>query len=195
EAGSLKQITAADPAVEGGDVVWQAAGTSGLDPATMLMAGGALLGAALVAHAHDDGGGSREGAAPEVNTTRGQVVAGPVTEGNDLKVTIYQADGVTKLGEGVVDADGRFSISVGNYRGVVVAQVTNAGPGNDYLDEATGVSTDLTSELFAVGVITEANSVVTLNLNPLTTVASRKAFEAASGEPLEAASVVAINKA
>ncbi|WP_298450572.1 Ig-like domain-containing protein [uncultured Marinobacter sp.] len=193
EAGNIKQVTAADPVVEGSDIVWQAADSSDLDPAAVFLGGAAFLGGALIAQSSHGGGHDED--TPEVNTVVGQVVAGPVLAGNDLKVGVYQADGITELGQSLVDAEGRFSVAVGSYRGVVIAQAINTGASNDHLDEATNAPANLNAELFTVGAITEASSTLTLNLNALTTIAYHKALEAAGGDPLQADDVAAINKA
>ncbi|WP_298450570.1 cadherin domain-containing protein [uncultured Marinobacter sp.] len=187
EAGNIKQVTAADPVVEGSDIVWQAADSSDLDPVAVFLSGGLI--------AQSSHGGGHDEDTPEVNTVVGQVVAGPVLPGNDLKVAVYQSDGITELGHSPVDAEGRFSVAVGSYRGVVIAQAINTGASKDHLDEATNAPANLNAELFAAGAITEANSTLTLNLNALTTIAYHKALEAAGGDPLQADDVAAINKA
>jgi len=129
------------------------------------------------------------------NTVTGTIVGGPVLEDNDLKVIAYQADGVTVLGEGTVDGTGKFTIDVGSYTGVVIAKVINQGTSVDYLDEATGVGKDLNAEIFSTGVVTSANSTLTLNLNALTTVAYHKALESTAGGPLDEATVNNTNTA
>ncbi|MBF0428503.1 MAG: hypothetical protein HQL94_06230, partial [Magnetococcales bacterium] len=113
---------------------------------------------------------------PEVAPTiiTGSIVAGPVITSNDLKVIALKANAVTVLGEGLVGTNGKFTINVGNYTGVVITKVVNSGTGPDYLDEATGISKDLNAELFSIGVINDSSKTINLNINVLTTVAYHK---------------------
>jgi len=195
-AGESHLITQSTPTAEGGDVVWQAgsdqAGVAVAGESSEFVLGGALLGG--VGLAAGGGGGA---AAPAVvnNIVAGTIVGGPVVATNDLKVVAYQADGVTVLGEGVVDASGRFSISVGSYTGVVIAKVVNQGTGADYLDEATNAGKDLNVQLFSSGVVTAPNTTLTLNINVLTTVAYHKAVAVVGGNPLDVATVDNTNTA
>jgi hypothetical protein len=110
---------------------------------------GALGGLALLGGVIAVASGGSSGSSDAVNTVTGTIVGGPVLAGNDLKVIAYQADGVTVLGEGTVDATGKFTIDVGSYTGVVIAKVINQGTEADYLDEATGVGKDLNAEIFS----------------------------------------------
>jgi hypothetical protein len=134
---------------------------------------GALTGGALLLAA---GGSSIGGPAPIPGTSsvNGSVVAGPVTSSNGLTVAVYEANGITLLGSTTLDSNGQFTIDVGRYTGVVIARVLDRDSGNDYLDEATGVPRDLNANLFSVGVVAANSSSVTLNINPLTTIAYQK---------------------
>jgi hypothetical protein len=101
----------------------------------------------------------------------GGVVAGPVLEGNDLIIELYEADGVTKIGEGTVDADGSYLGEVeSGYTGVVIARVRSTGDADDYFDEALADAVSLTGVITAVGVLDESGLV--LYLTPLTTIAA-----------------------
>jgi hypothetical protein len=163
---------------------------------SMVALGGlALLGGLGIAAASGGGSGSSDAAPTINNTITGTIVGGPVLEGNDLKVIAYQADGVTVLGEGTVDATGKFTIDVGSYTGVVIAKVINQGTGADYLDEATGAGKDINAEIFSIGVVTSANSTLTLNLNAVTTIAYHKALESTVGAPLDETTVNSTNTA
>ncbi|MFO0111686.1 MAG: hypothetical protein ACK519_04480, partial [Sphingomonadaceae bacterium] len=80
-----------------------------------------------------------------------------------------------------VSANGSFTatdlpIGAGD---VIFARVVDSTTGADYLDEATGVATDLNAVLLAVKAV-EGTS-VTMNINPLTTIAAIKAGLAADG--------------
>jgi hypothetical protein len=114
-------------------------------------------------------------------TASGQIVAGPVVVGNGLTVDIFRGDG-TLLVSGIrVNADGSFTannlpVGAGD---VIFARVADNTTAADYLDEATGVAVDLNAVLLAVKAV-EGTS-VTMNINPLTTIAAIKAGLAADG--------------
>ncbi len=128
------------------------------------------------------GGGSAH------NIVSGVVLGGPVVAGHGLTVKLYQADGVTLLGNTTtLSSSGAFSIAVGNYTGVVIAKLEDSGLGNDFWDEATGLSKDLNANLMAVGVST--GGPVTLNINPLTTLAASKAGAVFAGANNPAGSI------
>ncbi|WP_422101807.1 beta strand repeat-containing protein [Vreelandella sp.] len=193
-----------DTAANGEELIWQGSSGSESPTPTYLGLGALGLGGLAIAASGSNGGGSSGGGAsdggtpggpdPVLNTVAGVIVGGPVIEGNDLRVEVYQADGVTRLGEAQVNADGSFSIAVGSYLGVVIARVVNGGSGADYLDEATQVGKDLNAELFAMEVVTEPNSTVNVNLNVLSTLAYHKVQEeASSGAPM-GSMVESINK-
>ncbi|TXT24292.1 MAG: fg-gap repeat-containing protein, partial [Gallionellaceae bacterium] len=137
----------------------------------------ALGGLALGGLAAAGGGGGSSALASNIVT--GTVVVGPVIVGHGLKVEIYAADGTTKLGESTLDATGKFTVDVGAYTGIVIARLVDADGGDDYLDEATGVPKDLNANLMATSVV--VGGTVTLNINPLTTIAAQKAGLAADG--------------
>ncbi|MBF0282372.1 MAG: hypothetical protein HQM07_07405, partial [Zetaproteobacteria bacterium] len=149
-------------------------------------------GIAIAAAAGGGKGGAAAPVASPVNTVAGTIVAGIVIAGNDLFVSLYQADGTTLIKSGIaVNATGQFSTTVGAYTGVVVAKVSN-GPNNDYLDEATGLPINLNANLSCMGVISTVNSTLTLNINPLTTIAHQAAVQAG---PLDVATVNNTNSA
>ena len=114
-------------------------------------------------------------------------------EAGTVTVQLYQQDGKTKLGlPGIVDKDGNFSIDIGAYHGVIIAKVLNTDTRGDYVDEATGQLTDLNLALVAVGVTSGAG--ISLNINPLTTMAARKMM-AADGSVASAQDVTDWNAA
>ncbi|MCO4091568.1 MAG: hypothetical protein HEQ34_06395, partial [Sphingorhabdus sp.] len=127
-----------------------------------------------------------------VNVT-GQIVAGPVQSGNGLSVNIYLANGTLLVSGIKVNADGSFTaadlpIGAGD---VIFARVVDSTTAADYLDEATGVATDLNAVLLAAKVA-EGTS-VTMNINPLTTIAAIKAGLAADGSGTIANAAAATN--
>lgn len=133
----------------------------------MMIAGGVVLLAAAV------GSNSDDDTATVSSTVSGSVIGGPVVAGSGLTVNLYKADGTTLLGTGTLNETGQFSIDVGSYTGVVIARVVDANANPDYIDETTGQAVDLAANLMAVGIA--SGGTVTLNINPLTTVAALKA--------------------
>ncbi|MBL0517122.1 beta strand repeat-containing protein [Aeromonas caviae] len=179
-------VTSESPVIEtaanGEQLIWQ--GSSDSDFFTPITVGLGALGLGGIAlAAGSSGGGDSDGGTDVgvVNRVAGTIVGGPVVAGNDLRVEVYQADGVTLLGEAQVNPDGTFSIAVGSYLGVVIARVVNTGSSADYLDEATQAGKDLNAELFAMEVVSQPNSTVTVNLNVLSTLAYHKVQDAAAG--------------
>lgn len=135
---------------------------------------------------HDKGGDNSNnggGETPVQNAVQLHFVGGPALSSNDLKVEIYQADGKTLIGTGNLEADGSVTVSAGSYTGVVIVKLINSGSAADYLDEATGAGKDLSAQLWSMGVISENNSTLVLNVNVLTTLAYTKAQEAIGGTP------------
>ncbi len=193
-------VTSDSPVIEttanGDHIVWR--GSSDSDFFTPITVGLGALGLGGIALAAGSGGGGDGDGGSEasvVNKVAGTIVGGPVIAGNDLRVEVYQADGITLLGTAQVNPDGTFSIAVGDYLGVVIARVVNNGPSADYLDEATQAGKDLNADLFAMEVVAEPNSTVTVNLNVLSTLAYHKVQDAtASGVPA-ASTVDSINDA
>jgi hypothetical protein len=162
-----------------------------------MIIGGSLLGGGLLAAgvAVGGGGGGSSGAAAVANAVAVTVIGGPVIPENGLSVELFAADGVTKIGEIVLNSTGQATTQVGDYTGVVIAHVVDSDDGADYLDEATGANKDLNAELYAVGVITSLNSTLSLNLNVLTTVAYHKAVAASDNGALTGEIVDATNAA
>lgn len=163
--------------------------TAGNNNFSLLTGLGVLAGAAFVvgaASAIGGGGISKDSSTPAAPVTpsdprhvvSGTVMAGPVIAGNDLVVNLFQLDGTTQLGTAKVDANGQYSIDVGTYSGGVIARVAN-GTAADYIDATTGQARNLSADLLAVGMATSAT--LTLNINPLTTVAATKAGAGFSG--------------
>lgn len=121
------------------------------------------------------------------NVVSGNFVGGPVVLGNNLVAKIYKTDGTPLMVNGVqaqasLDANGKFSIDVGTYSGAILVQVSGAGGGADYRDEATGIAVDLAADMLASGVV--GTGVNTVNANPLTTLAAKLAGVVSSGGTL-----------
>ncbi len=132
-------------------------------------AGGGVKGGNSISN---DNSGSGAPAAPGPHIVSGTVVTGPVIAGNDLIVKLYKTDGITLLSTGSVDASGHYSIDIGAYGEAVVAKVSK-GSAPDYIDAASGQARNLSADLMAVGMA--GASTLTLNINPLTTVAAIRA--------------------
>jgi len=123
-------VTSATPVAEESHIVWQASDSDteagGMSSSDWMYLGGGLIGLAAIG----TGIGvavSNDNKETASNSVTGSIVGGPVIDTNDLSVIIYQADGVTVLGEGSVTAKGQFTITVGSYTGVVIAKVVNQG--------------------------------------------------------------------
>ncbi len=108
------------------------------------------------------------------NVINGVFAAGPAVAGHNLWVKAFDSNG-NLLGEPakVEAGSGKFSINVRGYKGSVVLQVVNTGTDPDYRDEATGLGVDLGGDFFAYGITN--GGTVTININPLTTVAAQLA--------------------
>ncbi len=150
----------------------------------------ALGGVGLVALKQLAGNGGGGDAKTEDNVVSGQVVAGPVVEGNGLTVILRAASG-DELGRAELDAQGQFTVNVGSYNGVVVAEVVDSSDAPDYLDEVSGEAKDLNAALFSVAVVSGGST--TLSINPLTTVAYHKLKPADEAQPIMAEQVVKVN--
>jgi hypothetical protein len=155
-----------------------------------LLAGGA----ATVAAVASGGGSSVASGGITSSVISGVITAGPVVGANGLTVAFFKKDG-TALGTATVDGTGHFTKTLTGVGAgeVVIAKVVNDADTNaDYIDETTHQGVDLTAQLLGVGVV-GAGSTLTLNINPLTTVAARKAGLLADGSGAVADATTASN--
>jgi len=141
------------------------------------------------------------------NQVNGIITAGPLVAGHGLSVVLYKADGVTFVNDNenastaimdVGGVPGKFTLNVGAYTGVVVAKVVDKSTGVDFNNEANNRNVDLSAQLFAVGVVPPGASTtsLTLNINPLTTIAAQLAGVAAdTGTPSTALSTTTVTNA
>ena len=179
-----------------------ALGGGGAAGAGALLGGAAAVGAVAVAVAA--GGTSDAAASSKDNFVQGRITAGDVVKGNDLEVEVYAigADGnSTLLKKGDVDDTGAYSINIGSYAGAVRLKVKSLGSASDYKDEATKNEVNLSTDLEALAVVSGSSSVVTINITPLTHVASLKnekpttsniaAINTAVGEAFGVANIIA----
>jgi len=113
---------------------------------------------------------------------QGNIVAGPLVEGQKLTVSIFTSAGVLLQSGVAVANDGSFSTRVAaNLGDVLIAIVTDPDTGADYLDEATGAAKDLNAALFATVIVSDLSAPVQAQVNPVTTLAAIKAGLSADG--------------
>jgi hypothetical protein len=112
-----------------------------------------------------------------VTDITGNVVLGPVVEGNGLLVDLYDGEGNLLLSGVDLDADGNFSATVAGTYPVVMAILRDENTNPDYLDEVRGTPTDLNTTLMALGngQTNGLTTTVQLNINPVTTIAAQLA--------------------
>lgn len=108
-------------------------------------------------------------------TTAASVVTGSVVKGNvsGATVTVKNAATGAALGSGTTDANGAYSVST-TFTGDVVVEAS----GGTYTDEATNLSTALSTPLKAVVAVAPGSS--TAMVTPLTTMAYANAFPTAT---------------
>jgi len=171
--------TAAAGGIEASTVALGALGTVGV-------AGGTV---AIVASSAGGGAAAAAGTAAAATVTTvisGTIALGPTVSSNNLKVTLYKADG-SSLGSSTVDSSGKYSVDIGAYSGKIIAQVTNVTSDGtaDYWDEATNSAVDLSADLLGFGSVTSGVS-ATLNINAVTTIAAKIAGIASASGTLNA---------
>jgi hypothetical protein len=107
----------------------------------------------------------------------GSFVAGPVLQGHSLTVDIYSSTGTLLQRDVPLDDTGRFSVTLEGTHSHVIAILRNPDAENDYRDETTGLPTNINATLMGIGAgVTEGmTTTVSLNINPLTTIAARLA--------------------
>jgi hypothetical protein len=104
----------------------------------------------------------------------GLIMMGPVTEGNDLVVTVYRANG-SVMTTGTVNSDGTFSINITEeYTGALLVRVSDGDASTpDYIDETTRKPKDLDVDLRAATHIAGAGE-YKISINMLTELAVRE---------------------
>lgn len=159
-------VASAAPAAESSDALAPALLSSWALPAA-----GAAVGLAALA---GGGGGGTTITKQEGGVVSGLVMAGPVVNGHNLKVRLFDANGKQlTTSDLVVGSNGRYSVNLGKYVGVVIAVVIDGAGDVDYIDESSGLKKDLDATLMAAGVLLSGRS-LELNITPLTTMASQK---------------------
>lgn len=118
------------------------------------------------------GGGGDPTPSPTPTTTiAGTAVKGPVT---GATVTVKKASDGTVVGTATTATGGTFSVNVA-YQGDVIVEVN----GGTYTDEATGVTTTLSSPMKTV--LNASGATVTGVVTPLTTMAFTSSFPGGTG--------------
>lgn len=159
--------------------------------ATPLGIGAGIVGAGGIAVAASNKGGSSDEGSSSNNSSKiitattvsevvvpdnyieGTVTLGPVLGAGRLTVNLYDVKG-TLLGSGDVDGNGKYSVNIKKYSGVILAQLVDKDATQvDYKDEATGLDKNLSTNLLAFSSISDSKT--TVNINPLTTIASNLA--------------------
>lgn len=125
----------------------------------------------LVACGGGGSGGTTPSAATTATTITGSAVKGPV---NGATVTIKKAVDGTVVATTTTGAGGAYTVSV-PYQGDVIVEVS----GGTYTDEATGVTTPLSSPMKSV--LTTSGTSVTGMVTPLTTMAFTASFPTGTG--------------
>ena len=121
------------------------------------------------------GGGGGGGASAVGFILNGFVTAGPVINTHGLEVSAYDANG-NQLGDTTkVNDDSSYTLTITrNYSGLILIRVVDTNAADDYQDEASGAK-DLTIDLRVIVQAPVAGGTKTVNINPLTELATRKA--------------------
>ena len=122
--------------------------------------------------------GGSTAAAVIQTTIKGLFLAGPIIDGNGLSVDIFDNKGNLLARDVPLNEDGSFSVTLEGTYTSVIAILRDGNEADDYRDEATGLPRDLTAQLMSVGTGQpqgDGNTLVNLNINPITTVAARNA--------------------
>jgi hypothetical protein len=112
------------------------------------------------------GCGGGDSPPPVDNEVTGTAVMA-VIDGATIEVwAIYDtgAFSAAPLGTTTTAADGSFTVNVGSYTGPVLLEAT----GGNYVDEATGVTKSITTDIPLLGITMAVNGTATGNLTPLT---------------------------
>jgi hypothetical protein len=134
------------------------------------------------------GGGSSSRTTPAANdgatgnngSIDGTVVKGPVNGGTVMAYAINNGTTGTQLASGMTDAQGNFTISIGDYSGPIMLQLS----GGTYIDDATGATEIMSSGDVMTAVIPSVSSGASatgIQMTPLTSMAQAMAHNMAGG--------------
>ncbi len=125
--------------------------------------------------------GNLQGGAANTGTISGSAAKGPVNGGT---VTAYgvNANGSrgAQIGTATTDAQGNFSMTVGNYSGAVMLQLS----GGNYMDEATGQSMNMYQNTVMTALIptmTAGGTIGNIEITPVTSMAQTWAQDMTGG--------------
>lgn len=141
---------------------------------------GLMAAAVLALAACGGGGGSGSSVVASGGIIGGTGFKGPVS---NATVTAYAVTGGspgTQLGSATTDATGKFSVSVGNYSGPVMLQLT----GGSYTDEASGTAMNMATGDVMTAVLPTIASGATVTgvmVTPLTSMAQTAALHLSGG--------------
>lgn len=126
---------------------------------------------------------------------QGTISAGPLLSAGHVRVEVYR-NGVKLPGEATVDADGAYSLTVQNAQsGVYVLRVRDDNGADANYRSETGSQEDLVVELRAAIAIDARAEQATVNITPLTELATRKMVDANNPNLVSSGvSVVSINR-
>jgi hypothetical protein len=113
-------------------------------------------------------------------TVSGTAVYGPMTSGTMTAFAISGGMMGAQLGSTTIDAQGKFTVSIGNYAGPVMLQMS----GGTYTDDASGTTMTMQSGDVMTGIITSVvagSSTTGVQVTPLTSMAQSRAQNMVGG--------------
>lgn len=127
------------------------------------------------------GGGASVTATTETGTVSGSAIKGPVS-GSTVMAFNMNADGTRggQIGTAMTDAQGNFSMNVGNHSGSLMLQMT----GGSYIDEATGIMTTMGAGDMMTTVVPSmaaGENLTNIHMTPLTSMAQMMAQNMTGG--------------
>jgi hypothetical protein len=164
----------------------------------VLMLGVLVFSLTLIAGCGGGGGGTAAveggGSTPGVSgTVSGTAIKGPVANATVTAFSI-NPDGTMggQIGTGMTDMQGNFSVTVGDYSGPMMLQMT----GGSYMDEATGINMNMgqnDSLTCVIPSMTAGSMMSGIQMTPLTSMAQNMAQFMAGG--MTTANITAANNA
>ncbi len=156
-----------------------------------------VIGSSLLLFGCGGGGGSSSGdtgggSSVVSGAITGSAVKGPV---NGATVTAFAiSNGImgAQIGTGTTDAQGNFSVSIGDYSGPVMLRMS----GGMYMDEATGISMDMQPGDIMTSMLPQAVAggvMGGMQITPLTSMAQARAAAMSGG--MTPANITAANRA
>ena len=139
------------------------------------------IGATLILFGCGGGGGSSDGVTSSTNgVIMGTAAKGPVSGATVTAFAINSGVAGSQIGTGMTDAQGNFTITIGEYSGPVMLRMS----GGSYIDEATGTSMTMQSGDIMTSMIPHViTGVVTggVQITPLTSMAQMRGQSMSGG--------------